>query len=190
MQDQRRPLELTLPLTFSQHTTDVWLLDALRRHPQRTHTPSEASLHILDFPFFTSMVHAWAGVARRLSQMRHMKRMEQLARALEANPYFMSDAPFLVIVGYFFVHRCIGPVLQAVLERGNVILATTDAGYSATEALYERAVLLPYLPSAQAERWAFGVYPGALPSHQPPWLPPRVCRRVCPMGHAACPCGP
>ena len=43
-------LDDMLPVDTAEHLSDVWLIDALKKHHARTYDPQEASLHVLALP--------------------------------------------------------------------------------------------------------------------------------------------
>lgn len=170
LQEAVQPHDFVLPLAQSQHLTDVWLLNALRRHPQRTLRPEEASLHVLALPAFSSYALARArarckgckGSAKRRRDgpdsgsmgglRQHYVHMQRVAAALETDPFFQAGAPFLVVMGHFYLHFTFGNVLLETLQKGNVILATSDSGYSTHSGLFERAVIIPYKATGVVEQ--------------------------------------
>ena len=153
-----------LPVPVAEHLVDINIIDALRSHPARTLDPHKASLHVLALPAHASYI--WARLADQSSgrnsghlkgesQQFHWAQMAEVALEVQANPFFQQDAPFLVIMGFFFPELAFGNALLKTLQQGNVILATTDQGYTANIALSERSVVVLYRASAAAEAIAF-----------------------------------
>ena len=76
-------LDWLLPITAAQHLTDVFLLDALRTHPQRTRDAAAADLH------FTSALTSSATLLAMLrpsadGDRAHVRRLESFAPMLKA----------------------------------------------------------------------------------------------------------
>ncbi|KAL3916403.1 MAG: hypothetical protein SGPRY_006833 [Prymnesium sp.] len=150
--------DAAVPVQIAEHLSDLPLLQALESHPARTHKPDEARFHVLAPPAFASLAIAiWASSLNlknhegRALKREHYNQMVRIALQLQANEYFQADAPFLVIMGYFFPHIVFGSFLHSTLVRGNVILATTDPGYGEGSPLFERSVVIPYRSSEAAE---------------------------------------
>ena len=50
-------------------------------------------------------------------QQVHWRLMAQVALELQANPFYQQDAPFLVIMGFFFPGLAFGSTLQYTSQR-------------------------------------------------------------------------
>lgn len=166
------PPDMVLPLKYAQHLVDIPLIKSLRKSVHRTYVREEAEAIVIGALPFASECLAHLSQNKSLAWERHMRRMDHLALALEAEPCFLrtrpanntldnpcaldpgaTTIPWLLIASGLMLSDMLGRRLQHVLAKGrHVVLATVDPSVAAigsnivTRArfLMGEAIALPY----------------------------------------------
>ena len=68
---------------LAQNTGALWVHEALKRHPQRTTTPSEAALFVLPIDGYIS-----DKLRKPCNGRDHSQRMQDIAREIKKSPYY------------------------------------------------------------------------------------------------------
>ena len=150
-------LDQHMPITHAEHLHDLYLLDALRDHPQRSYDASTANLH-----FTSALIGASAMLATTRAQhdgAEHWARVEAFANRLLANPSFRDGRPFFLQISVptglmpLPLKRAEGrdPLFEMLMSSpaSKVILGTTDPAYSGLRTAlmndgFARYAVLPY----------------------------------------------
>lgn len=140
-------------IRYSEHLGELWVLERLRAHPQRTHDPDGAELHVVGVPAYVSLA------ASRLGECggppAHKQRMSRVRAALEADPHFRRSGG-----RDFFIHfsgweaEAVTEELLELLSRGNAIAGVMDKNFHGVlpwEARGLRTVVLPYKAHGRLE---------------------------------------
>merc|ERR1719240_197708 len=121
----------------AEHLVDIWLIDQLRKHPQRTDNADEANYHIVGTPVFLSYA------ASRFQHCgSHESRMHQMVNGIRKSKYF-KDRKFVVIATAPDAVRVLTEPLIALAKSGSIILATADKDYPSVKP-FPRKIVIPY----------------------------------------------
>lgn len=149
-----QPPDLAWPVGQAQHLVDVPLLQALSRHPLRSHDPESAPFHILSLPALASRLLA----ERRGHPAAHWQRMTAAAQTLAADRHFLNRRAIFVIVFAGIELNTLGEPFQRVIASGNVRMGCNDPtmaylgpnARSPARRLMAEAITLPYYAHAFA----------------------------------------
>jgi len=149
-----QPPDLAWPVGQAQHLVDVPLLQALSRHPLRSHDPESAPFHILSLPALASRLLA----ERRGHPAAHWQRMTAAAQTLAADRHFLNRRAIFVIVFAGIELNTLGEPFQRVIASGNVRMGCNDPtmaylgpnARSPARRLLAEAITLPYYAHAFA----------------------------------------
>ena len=149
-------LDQHMPITHAEHLHDMYLLDGLRNHPQRTYDEASADLHFTSALLGSSAMLATDEPSDGAS---HWARVEAFTERLTANPSFRAGRPFYLQMS---IPTGLGPpplsraaARDPLFERlmdapsANVILGTTDPAYIGLRTAlmnggFARYAMLPY----------------------------------------------
>jgi len=135
----------------AEHMVDIWMLEQLRKHPNRIWKPADAKLHIVGFPIFNS----YAG-GRFWKCGSHEERIAQLVDRMTTNKFYRkSQGKDFVIIAT--APNALGvftePLLNLALD-GRVIVATADKDYPSVKKIPNK-VVIPYksMHPVEANAW-------------------------------------
>lgn len=109
----------------AEHLSDLYILKALRKHADRTHNISDATLGIIGVPFFAS----WAADCEKSWKEGlhlHYNKMAQLVNEINRLP---QNMPLFAWMSWWHVPSILGEQLLHIFYKRNIILATSDADY-------------------------------------------------------------
>jgi len=140
----------------SEHLGELWLLSALKVHPQRTHNMKEAGIHIIGaLPFLS-----YAAIQPELhgacgTHDQHEARMKDVGNAMLNLAAFQhsSGRNFFMFTTYYKVTDVFTPFVMSIVEKHNMILGTSDKEFTHWKPYpnIRRKVLLPYKAHYSAE---------------------------------------
>lgn len=154
-----------LPVTMAEHMTDLYLLDALRHHPQRTLNETDADVHFTSALIGMSALltmHEWPQARReRANGTVHWERVSAFAELLAQKTSFKEGKVFYIQMSlpssYYppFTMQCGDPLLAMLkaAPHARVVLGTTDPAYigqrsALMNGLFQRYSVLPYRANA------------------------------------------
>mmetsp|Transcript_16479 Transcript_16479/g.41375 ORF Transcript_16479/g.41375 Transcript_16479/m.41375 type:complete len:468 (+) Transcript_16479:326-1729(+) len=140
-----------MPPNKAAYLSDLLILRALRSHPQRVLTPSQAALHFTGLTPHASLVANYSCLLA--TGETHETRMQRATDALRMTVEQTAERRLYVIMHPSWNWRALGVSLRALLAQharsGRFVLATGDRTYAAhVSKIHAReAVIIPYLPS-------------------------------------------
>lgn len=93
----------------AQDMAELWMLNSLSQHPNRTLDPEEASL------FYVPVLPVTSYMVGKCRNRTHKERMEQALNAISASPYFQRrhGADHLIICGWWRCREPLAPFREA-----------------------------------------------------------------------------
>eukprot|EP00928_Gymnodinium_smaydae_P096446 TRINITY_DN8528_c0_g1_i1.p1 TRINITY_DN8528_c0_g1~~TRINITY_DN8528_c0_g1_i1.p1 ORF type:complete len:533 (-),score=51.04 TRINITY_DN8528_c0_g1_i1:121-1575(-) len=128
--DHIRDIDQTVNPGVAEHMGDLSFLQSLRDHPQRTLDVREASLHIIGSPIYVS--YQAATFQQCGGEEAHVRRMRAMKDQLLQTEAFKEHTGrnFLIHVSSYEISNiCKTSGFYELLERGNVIVATSDRSF-------------------------------------------------------------
>lgn len=147
----------------AEHMTELWLLRRLRGHAQRTKNQTQARVHIIGAPVFTSRLAGLRGCdsdedLRDGAGSGHERRMRNLRHELEAVRGFQSSKgrDYFIVMTHSDVERDFTPYFMDLLNQGGIVVGTGDPHYGAWDKYRGvRKIVLPYKAHylTESEAW-------------------------------------
>ena len=166
-----------MAIDIAQHMGDVWILEQLRKHPQRTFSRGEADVHIIGSPLATAhrgimkLARGSPGLCGDRPELE--RRANAISSAIRSDALWKEGSKSWVLpYSYYFAGGMLGPeLLQTMMTRPS-ILTTSDRGYPEFVTLTQQYSdqpfpLLPYKAHYLLE--PPGESRGGRPLSSPPW---------------------
>ena len=164
---------------IAQHMGDVWILEQLRKHPQRTFSQGEADVHIIGSPLATAhrgimkLARGSPGLCGDKPELE--RRANAISSAIRSNAFWMEGSKSWVLpYTYYFAGGLLGPELMQTIMTRPSILTTSDRGYPEFVTLTQQHPdqpfpLLPYKAHYLLEPPGESFRRGGRPLSSPPW---------------------